>query len=244
MFFNFNFFFFNNFYRRRSPKNKQGPLIPNLEVEPDKLSQEAYRLLRTVQNLMNTQEPSLLHSIPTTIDNVNTKNDDFNRKHHSRESRLSIRSSTDDSVHSNSSSSKNETDEDNTDRPSPILSIPPHPVVVHHATTQGVSNGVIIGLLDDESGFSSMNSFQDIGLPLVNSTMRSTSISTASSTSSDSTELENATTIENKNTTLIARDHNSIIGVPRVAHRRWDSAPVVQGRLQLSSDDTLRVLWV
>lgn len=190
---------------------------------------------------MNTQEPSLLHSVPTQIENVNTKNDDFNRKHHSRESRLSLRSSTDDSVHSNSSSSKNETDEDNTDRPSPILSIPQHPVVVH---AQSVSNGVMIGILDDESGFSSMNSFQDIGLPLVNSTMRSTSISAASSTSSDSTELENATAIENKNSTLIARDHNTIVGIPRVAHRRWDSAPVVQGRLKLSSDDTLRVLWV
>lgn len=245
------------FSRRRSPKPKQTP--SNLEVNPDKLSNEAYRLLRTLQNLINTQEPILLNPSNNAmpLEPLLKTDEPFSRKSQSRESRLSIRSSTDDSVHSNatttttnsSSSLKTETDEE----PSHLLNIPSsHVHQQNHASNHldRIKDG-ILSSIDDESGFSSMNSFQEIGLPLVNSTMRSiansmsSSASSASSTTESTTEMEN-TAIENntRNSTLIAVNQEKL-GLPRVNHRRWDSAPVTNNRLQLSSkEDSLRVLWV
>lgn len=224
------------------------------------MSKEAFRLLRTVQNLLNTQEPLLSQSTTTLdfiINNVNGMNGNnniqslnttlnnntnnninnssntnggmgnnmennrnsfclaFNRKLNIRDSRLSLRSSTDDSVHSNSSSSKTETDEDNTDRPSPPLSVPPPPSssssssvssvtnqhhhLLHHQrqTIERMKEMIAASSAEDESGFSSMNSFQEIGLPLINSTMISTNNSSAASTSDESTEMMD-TAIENK----------------------------------------------
>lgn len=215
---------------------------------------------------MNTQEPLLLNptnnAMPPTLEPLIKNDEPFTRKSQSRESRLSIRSSTDDSVHSNatttttnsSSSLKTETDEEHHsshDRPSPLLNIPSHQQHQHGNHLDRIKDG-ILSSIDDESGFSSMNSFQEIGLPLVNSTMRSiagsssmsSSASSASSTES-TTEMEN-TAIENslKNSTLIAVNQEKL-GLPRVAHRRWDSAPVTNNRLQLSNaEDSLRVLWV
>uniref|UniRef100_A0A182NIG7 Uncharacterized protein n=1 Tax=Anopheles dirus TaxID=7168 RepID=A0A182NIG7_9DIPT len=306
---------FRDFTWRRSPKRTQTLPISSNEVDPEKLAQEAFRLLRTVQNLLNTQEPTLaqstnaldslisastaasscgssttltgvglsasgamLGSTPTltgigvggggagggaggdgdrarmTVGGmsngvgvgggvgshplVNTRSTvGFNRKLNMRGSRLSVRSSTADSVHSTSSSTKTETDEDNTDRPSPPLLLAHHHHhhhLLHHQSSGGGVNGggvgsggggggggssssscsssttsgngslngnghhhhhhhhhhhnpahrysanierikemMISSSAEDESGFSSMNSFQEIGLPLVNSTMLS-----------------------------------------------------------------------
>ncbi|XP_053686806.1 uncharacterized protein LOC128736356 [Sabethes cyaneus] len=250
---------FRDFTWRRSPKRTQALSISSAEVDPEKLSQEAFRLLRTVQNLLNTQEPTLSqsstaldslllasaagsatgststltgaagasasvpmvhhhlhhHHVPATVDGlyagvVNTRsNVGFNRKFNVRGSRLSLRSSTDDSVHSTSSSNKAETDEDNMDRPSPPLGHHlhnhHHPLVHQHQNSASSSSSstssnsghlinhrhsanidrikemMITSSAEDESGFSSMNSFQEIGLPIVNSTILSSS-STASST--------------------------------------------------------------
>uniref|UniRef100_A0A2M4CQQ3 Putative lysozyme-like protein n=1 Tax=Anopheles darlingi TaxID=43151 RepID=A0A2M4CQQ3_ANODA len=328
---------FRDFTWRRSPKRTQTLPISSNEVDPEKLAQEAFRLLRTVQNLLNTQEPTLAQSTnaldslisstaasscgsSTTLTGVglsasgngingggsgsvlgssmptltginggggggagagagatagagtgaahmtngggiaggtagsglaasglvNTRSTvGFSRKLNMRGSRLSVRSSTADSVHSTSSSTKTETDEDSTDRPSPPL-ILPHPhhhhhhhhlLMQHHQTANGghggMANGgaagagggpglvggsssstsstssnssscsssttsgnghhhhhnhhtnrysanierikemMISSSAEDESGFSSMNSFQEIGLPLINSTMLS-----------------------------------------------------------------------
>uniref|UniRef100_A0A182WCB3 Uncharacterized protein n=1 Tax=Anopheles minimus TaxID=112268 RepID=A0A182WCB3_9DIPT len=299
---------FRDFTWRRSPKRTQTLPISSNEVDPEKLAQEAFRLLRTVQNLLNTQEPTLaqstnaldslisastaasscgssttltgvglsasgamLGSTPTLTGTgdgggrtvgvtnghggggggggnhplVNTRSTvGFNRKLNMRGSRLSVRSSTADSVHSTSSSTKTETDEDNTDRPSPPLLLSHHHHLLHHQSNGGVNGGGINGGVgvgggagagggggggggggssssscssstsgngsisgnghhhhhhhhhhnpahrysanierikemmisssaEDESGFSSMNSFQEIGLPLINSTMLS-----------------------------------------------------------------------
>ncbi|XP_041771351.1 autotransporter adhesin BpaC-like [Anopheles merus] len=305
---------FRDFTWRRSPKRTQTLPISSNEVDPEKLAQEAFRLLRTVQNLLNTQEPTLaqstnaldslisastaasscgssttltgvglsasgamLGSTPTLtgaggggngggdggagrsvgVSNghgggggggggggagggaggggshplVNTRSTvGFSRKLNMRGSRLSVRSSTADSVHSTSSSTKTETDEDNTDRPSPplLLSHPHHHHHHHHllqhqnginggtagggggggggggsssssccsstsgngsingnghhhhnpahrysANIERIKEMMISSSAEDESGFSSMNSFQEIGLPLVNSTMLS-----------------------------------------------------------------------
>lgn len=257
---------FRDFTWRRSPKRTQTLPISSTEVDPEKLAQEAFRLLRTVQNLLNTQEPTLTqsssaldslllasgaasnagststltgagtsngiagsaagtlhhhhHHVPSAVDGlyqgaVNTRsNVGFTRKINMRGSRLSLRSSTDDSVHSTSSSNKTETDEDNTDRPSPPLTHhlhhhhPPHNQLVHQhqnsassssssssSTNSGhlvnhrhsanidrIKEMMISSSAEDESGFSSMNSFQEIGLPLINSTMVSSSSATSSTT--------------------------------------------------------------
>lgn len=120
-------------------------------MEADKLSQEAFRLLRNVKNLLNTQEPMLAQA-KTAIDdfqifrgssandnNMNSMNLIFDRKLTTRESRSSLRSSSD----SNSTaSSKADTDDDLPER------IP--------SETCRTS----IAKIEDESGFSSMSSFQ------------------------------------------------------------------------------------
>ncbi|XP_052860975.1 uncharacterized protein LOC128268023 [Anopheles cruzii] len=341
---------FRDFTWRRSPKRTQTLPISCNEVDPEKLAQEAFRLLRTVQNLLNTQEPTLAQStnaldslisstaasscggssttltgvglsasssigvgigggvlgssMPTltgsgggssggglgpgvggsvggsiggtgtsssgggiangTGDSLDGRNQGtpaaalmavntrstvgFSRKLNMRGSRLSVRSSTADSVHSTSSSTKTETDEDSTaaDRPSPplLLSHHPHHHHLHLANGHGGGGGGSAGSMvngstgnnnggaggtggssssssscsstsgtgghhhhhhhhhhhrysanierikemmisssaEDESGFSSMNSFQEIGLPLINSTMLS-SVGSADSTS-------------------------------------------------------------
>ncbi|XP_058066975.1 uncharacterized protein LOC131216485 [Anopheles bellator] len=319
---------FRDFTWRRSPKRTQTLPISCNEVDPEKLAQEAFRLLRTVQNLLNTQEPTLAQStnaldslisstaasscggssttltgvglsasssigvgvgggalgssMPTLTGSgsgggsgtgpgagsvggsvggagtssvgggggitngglVNTRSTvGFSRKLNMRGSRLSVRSSTADSVHSTSSSTKTETDEDSmaADRPSPPLLLSHHPhhhhlLVNGHGGTGTMVNGstgnngvagggtgggssssssscsstsgtgghhhhhhhhhhhrysanierikemMISSSAEDESGFSSMNSFQEIGLPLINSTMLS-SVGSADSTS-------------------------------------------------------------
>ncbi|XP_029725808.2 lateral signaling target protein 2 homolog [Aedes albopictus] len=263
---------FRDFTWRRSPKRTQTLPISSVEVDPEKLAQEAFRLLRTVQNLLNTQEPTLSqsstaldsllltsaagsatgststltgigggaavaggsgggssaatvhhhhhhHHMPGAVEAmyggvVNARsNVGFSRKLNMRGSRLSLRSSTDDSVHSTSSSNKTETDEDNTDRPSPPLGHHLHHPLVHQHQNGGGSSSsssttssnsghlinhrhsanidrikemMISSSAEDESGFSSMNSFQEIGLPLINSTLLSSSSAASNSADSNS----------------------------------------------------------
>ncbi|XP_053675001.1 uncharacterized protein LOC128725292 [Anopheles nili] len=320
---------FRDFTWRRSPKRTQTLPISSNEVDPEKLAQEAFRLLRTVQNLLNTQEPTLaqstnaldslisastaasscgsnttltgvglsasgavLGSTPTLTGTgssggggagasssggniagsnghgsgaigplVNTRSTvGFSRKLNMRGSRLSVRSSTADSVHSTSSSTKTETDEDNTDRPSPPLLLAHHHHhhhLLHHQAGGGGVNGagtmagggssssscssstsgngsisgnghhhhhhhhhhhnpahrysanierikemMISSSAEDESGFSSMNSFQEIGLPLINSTMLSSvgsshGVSTGSIGGGSSSSTDGATSSSN-----------------------------------------------
>jgi hypothetical protein len=191
-------------------------------------------------------------------------NSPFNRKMNSRDSRLSLRSSTDDSVHSSSSSAKTETDDDSTDRPSPTLSVQSHQHQYHHTRTNGIErikdmmlNGGS-GSAEDESGFSSMNSFQDIGLPISHSTMLSSSSSVSPSCASDES-MEMETTLKATITNMPSAvpppppprlDRNGLPAAPPLLphHRRWDSAPIVPPKFKLhtmsTNDDALRVLWV
>lgn len=94
---------------------------------------------------------------------------------------------------------------------------------------------------DDESGFSSMNSFQEIGLP--------TPIFSGSEKSADSApetipEDDNDT----NDTTIMPL---SYVGKKKhalpITHRRWDSAPPLPPKRNLSTyngDDAPKVLWV
>lgn len=255
---------FRDFTWRRNPKRASSSQLVNGECDPEKLSQEAFRLLRTAQNLLNTQEPDLTapkhtmdpqystNFISPSVTNQgavhfsslaqNQKGQtqldsdpfclSFTRKMNMRESRLSLRSSTDGSVHS-TSSSKTETDEENH---SPPLKDP--------ATSSAT---------EDESGFSSISSFQEIGLPL-SSTMISSSVPTAaSSASDDSAESNTDLCLESRNSTLKASQQSVVseVGLPSTNNnRRCDSAPAVPPRTSLQRFSTLptndypAVLWV
>uniref|UniRef100_A0A1B0CGT1 Putative lateral signaling target protein 2 n=1 Tax=Lutzomyia longipalpis TaxID=7200 RepID=A0A1B0CGT1_LUTLO len=222
---------FRDFTWRRSPKRRigQSPTSGGATMEVDKLSQEAFRLLRNVKNLLNTQEPMLsqaksvfddsLTFVSATAKDTNPLNLLFGRKVVKRESRCSLRSTSD----SNSTaSSKPETDEELPERPSPI-------------PCRTSSNLKVGGCIEDESGFSSMSSFQEIGLPLISSTQRSSSVS-SDSTAPDSDPPASF----------------AKVGLPLTHfHRRWDSAPAVppkNGALFCSrirpEDEGMRVLWV
>ncbi|XP_059612899.1 uncharacterized protein LOC132259336 [Phlebotomus argentipes] len=212
---------FRDFTWRRTPRHSSVQnQTPGTTMDTEKLSQEAFRLLRNVNNLLNTHEPMLANTEPTIDDSLfflttPAKNLLFAHKLDSRESRSSLRSTSD----SNSTaSSKPETDEEMPERPSPIPC---------------QSSILKPGCIEDESGFSSMSSFQEIGLPLI-STPRSSSVS------SDSTAPD-----PDPPTTLTK------VGIPLTnLHRCWGSAPAVppkkaalRSRL-LKEDESMRVLWV
>lgn len=296
--------------RRRSPKKvSELKALSNAAATEEKLNQEAFRLSRTIHNLLNTstQQPDLtqhrnslaggglarlsktpatasimtlhqpLHnstgitiastnggtnsgsessSIVTAAKSNNLANPNasdilFLRSLNMRDSRLSLRSSTDSSVHSTSSSSKVETDEEH------------HHYHHHPPTSVGHSAPKPIPQLgsttEDESGFSSISSFQDIGVPLC-STMISQKSSgggggaAAKATLSDNANIASSEThnsfvglefqVDSRNSTLKApplppatapaaqmslsqQEANNIVGVPLKAihdmQHRWDS---------------------
>lgn len=153
------------------------------------MAQEAFRLFRTAQNLLSLKDPvlgepkrqphrgSLIDLNRTAIDTTPLYAPIINRKLKSRESRISFQSSSDGSVHSNSSSSRIETDEE-----IPIVghhNNQQHHPNNHHIQHQHANAGRCLSTVatdidmrgkdrvksvasnsaDDESGFSSMNSF-------------------------------------------------------------------------------------
>ena len=295
------------YYRRRSPKKAELRLNTDEDLE-EKLNQEAFRLLRTIQNLLNTShhQPDLAqhrHSLapsttvnmgrlaktlsttsvltlpgapllnstsltigsnstgsctpgsaaaspPTTAIAHNTASNNlapemlFLRSANMRDSRLSLRSSTDSSVHSTSSaassaSSKVETDEE----PSTIFRSPPNTLAhkqQHHLTGSST---------EDESGFSSINSFPDIGVPL-NSTVLSSSVSTKKGRIPNK-EI-NSEINDSCNSTLKA----NVVGLPLNASQdmshRWDppsktyhnASSKFQRFSALTKEDSNTVLWV
>nr|XP_036214969.1 uncharacterized protein LOC106624085 [Bactrocera oleae] len=298
---------FKDFTWRRSPKkcaeSKAQAAADDLE---EKLNQEAFRLSRTIHNLLNTstRQPDLtqhrngvsacnntLHTkvakpatIPTThitpaqnnasnkvnataaADKHNSRTVPaatnslanatadmlFLRANNIRDSRLSLRSSTDSSVHSTTSNSsvvstssssaastssgKVETDEDVT------LHHPFHPIVLPFKQHQHPLSSAT----EDESGFSSISSFQDIGLPLC-STMISNGTSTPNRLSLASVKLDTASlgngnaaptaglcggepreyACDSRNSTLKANHPGNVLGVPLQAthdmQHRWDT---------------------
>lgn len=155
-----------------------------------------------------------------------------------RESRLSIQSSTDDSVHS-TSSSRNETDEETHTHQSPSSAFCMMPST--HMNRKDFIKSMTHSAADDESGFSSMNSFQEIGLP--------TPILSGSEKSTDSAP---ETIPEDDNdpndTTIMPSSYMSKMKhVLPVIHRRWDSAPPIPPKRNLSTfngDESPKVLWV
>lgn len=137
------------------------------------MAQEAFRLYRTAQNLLTLKDPVLGESKPhrgslidlnrTSLDTTPLYAPMINRKLNSRESRISFQSSSDGSVHSNSSSSRIETDEENTMAPGINHTAVRLTAAAAVATDIDIRKdrikSVASSSADDESGFSSMNSF-------------------------------------------------------------------------------------
>ncbi|XP_050312212.1 uncharacterized protein LOC126747536 [Anthonomus grandis grandis] len=209
---------FNNW----NPSQKRQDCNPN-EVPPEKLSQEAFRLLRTAQSLLSTQEPKLSSSdsipdVPSDVEFLQQlakefpcesakpqRSSSFNLspKLILPESEISISMALNrklslqlNEYRRNSESSKNfknsagsdidENDcyflgprvdklERNSQTSDSIRSSGNEFTenkfkCVKEQLNPGSLATASISSTEDESGFSSMNSFQDIGLPLINST--------------------------------------------------------------------------
>ncbi|KAJ6640857.1 hypothetical protein Bhyg_05790 [Pseudolycoriella hygida] len=203
---------FRDFTWRRPPKQVQPSTDHNIELNPDKLSQEAFRLLRTAQNLISLKEPSLSDIQSDT-------------------------QSTDDSVHS-TSSSRHETDEETHNHQSPpaFCMMPSS-----HMNRKEFIKSMTQSAADDESGFSSMNSFQEIGIPTPILSGSEKSADSAPETIPEDESDANDITIVQSNYASKAKH-----AVP-VLHRRWESAPPIPPKRNLSTyngDDAPKVLWV
>lgn len=102
--------------------------------------------------------------------------------------------------------------------------------IKNEKTTGSVSSA------EDESGFSSMNSFQEVGLPIINSNLEDEICDlSVNSTDSNVTEINIETTKNLEKSKLI---WNRAELLP-VSHRRWSSTPV-----DVVQNDPLKVLWV
>lgn len=95
---------------------------------------------------------------------------------------------------------------------------------------------------EDESGFSSMNSFHEVGLPL-HSTLLSVN---NSATSSDDSHSE---TVKFRKPAELKDEVGLPIPLAKIAvnHRRYDSVPVTQGakmKIHENDEKSMNVLWV
>lgn len=213
-------------------------------IDAEKLSKEAFRLSRTVHNFLNTHEPILTQTNGSSSERpsvfqrpIENPRNDF-LFGFDRESHLSLRSTDESSVHSSSNSSNSKEDEEPTILPAPkniSASKPQKPIkpkrnVNSHQT-------------EDESGFSSMSSFHEVGLAF-----HSTLLSNISGTSSTSDESQSETVKFKK--PAIPPDSRNEIGLPipktAINHRRYDSAPATTSKMKLleSDEKTMKVLWV
>jgi hypothetical protein len=215
---------------------QQNSLLDDSGIDIDKLSSEAFRLSRTVHNFLNTHEPILSES---QLKSQAERSNSFNKSSSCNDNKNdflfalddcqpSLRSTDESSVHSSSSSS--EAHEDLAVLPK-ISSKNQHKIKAFscHQT-------------EDESGFSSMNSFHEIGLPL-----NSTFLSSSSADESHTTEniKQKRTTISKDNDKSLQKKNHSFTA----DHRRYDSVPISLNqspKLKLLDDDgnSMKVLWV
>ncbi|KAK5643054.1 hypothetical protein RI129_009221 [Pyrocoelia pectoralis] len=239
---------FRDFTWRRQKKPQQPPD----EIPPEKLSQEAFRLLRTAQSLLNTTAPDLAQLNNDTSEDIKFLEQlakefprvqengthrpasrcssslqicapdkeiristAFNRKLSLRQNLMSKRNSfhlemlPSSTLNDDSRNSQKSFTIDNKNRKFKLESSPP---------MSSVSSA------EDESGFSSMNSFQELGIPLINSTVAEEVKEPCTNTSvSSKTDYELWQTPDSK-------------PIP-TNHKRWNSTPT-------DTDKPLKVLWV
>lgn len=277
--------------RRRSPK--KSPQKGLNDDDAEKLSQEAFRLYRTAQNLLNLKEPILSESKSFHRNSLSDLKSaglqtyagpaSLQRKVNSRESHNSYRSNStsDGSVHSNSSSIRTETDEENhldgRNDGLPVLNGNANRrICANNPDKYGATSemeamalgkdrikSVASSSADDESGFSSMNSFHHEINPTsilppqiaLNSTMLSNQLSL------DDDKIENhhdllKTEPSNANANAFNPSHSDMKSLPPILHKRFDSAPPIPPKKKLTTFNSLKnennpdkatgihVLWV
>lgn len=282
--------------RRRSPK--KSPQKGLNDDDAEKLSQEAFRLYRTAQNLLNLKEPILSESKSMQSFHRNSLSDlkttglqsyagqtTLQRKLKSRESHNSYQSNStsDGSVHSNSSSIRTETDEENhldgRSNGLPVLNGNTNrrviannpdkysPAAEMEAMTLGKDRikSVASSSADDESGFSSMNSFHHEVNPTsmlpqlaLNSTMLSNQIQLDDEVgkqhhNDNHNDILKPEPLNGNTFNLI---HPEMKSLPPILHKRFDSAPPIPPKKKLTTFTSLKnenspdkatgihVLWV
>ncbi|CAG9763238.1 unnamed protein product [Ceutorhynchus assimilis] len=239
-----------------TPSKKPSENNPE-EIPPDKLSQEAFRLLRTAESLLNTQEPNL--TCPEASDDVEflaqlAKEFPSSQKPQ-RTTSFSVSPKLISPEHDSVKISKafnrklslqlSEIKRRNAAE-SECFSLQPQ---VEKASTSPATAS--ISSMEDESGFSSLNSFQEIGLPLVNSTaiedVSARSVLLKSMLHNDSSELQESTltskymkkysdkTEDSSDVKLWQKPELNV----EVGHKRWNSTPE-----RKRDSQSLKVLWV
>ncbi|XP_017098395.2 homeobox protein 13 [Drosophila bipectinata] len=296
---------FKDFTWRRSPKKSGGSggckaRLSTPEAAEEKLNQEAFRLARTIRNLLHTsqQQPDLTqprHSIAslpggnhrlckgktssvmtlctpplhnsTSIMNATLEASSpaaksnaeliFLRANNMRDSRLSLRSSTDSSVHSTisstaSSSSKVETDEETHSSSTSSGN--------SNSNTTTTANNIAISSkkptssskqsgssTEDESGFSSISSFHDVGLPLSSTLMNGSQRRLSMSPDSRNSTLKSALNGVGLPTTLQSQTQSQVqaqISPSQSPSKTYRNANRYQRFSTLSNEDAAAVLWV
>ncbi|KYB28314.1 uncharacterized protein LOC103312472 [Tribolium castaneum] len=245
---------FRDFTWRRPKK----PETSSEEIPPEKLSQEAFRLLRTAQSLLNTQEPKLSNDTPDDLEFLAQLAKEFPQTPDpkpqrttsfslspkllvpERETRIATAFNRKLSLQLNETrrnsfkySPRNSVIE------TPLLSstlndFKEHIILNNDKLKSEKSNSPPAGSIssvEDESGFSSMNSFQDVGLPVVGDEVTAKNVLLRSM-------LHNNVEVSDKNGNI--EDDVKLWQKPDVAHKRWSSTPVnCSGTKQ-----SLNVLWV
>jgi hypothetical protein len=304
---------------RRRPRHARSE--PD-DVPPEKLSQEAFRLLRTAQSLLNTREPDLVQRLCLEIerevlpdhassnchnsslrssvhdpDDVNLDKIAFNSDNSQKPEHVSLstgscnsllqQSLDTSSLHSIKCNTNNSSLTSGLEsafaggcrtvspsytsslgRPQKCKASGPLGLESGYATRGSINSSPVVPQLsisstEDESGFSSMNSFQEVGLPLVNQLPKS-SYSRQSPSCNETQFQPNTENLTNHSTAYCGSTYQEL-GLPVVdvppnssnkngttpAHRRWSSSPAetISNYTKNSASfcgagETLKVLWV
>lgn len=251
------------FFFRRRPKKQEYSLD---EIPPEKLSQEAFRLLRTAKSLLNTEEPDITNQ--TNEIQTNCENDvEFMvklAKEFPRIKETSQRTSISYSmcpklikpeeckismaIKRNIPLQNNEDIDDNISLDNCLMSS----TAINEKLVENTFKDVKIrekiikssppssnaGSTEDESGFSSMNSYQEIGIPLNgydDSKHKEISIKKI-----HRKNVKNVDDVDDDDVQSI--DDIKLWQKPNYPfHRRWSSTPV---DVVVPTDQTIKVLWV
>lgn len=239
--------------RRRSPKKTPQKIA--MEEDVEKLSQEAFRLFRTAQNLLSIKDPILSETKTGQFirnampDQKSISNGSLQRKLKSRESRNSYQSSStsDGSINSNSSSSRHGHDDDHRCCNENLTNDNHRRACVGDGKSGFVNRemealtigkdqrvkSVASNSADDESGFSSMNSFHheipNALLPLPLQPLNSTMISNQFATDASDCGSED-----------ICPMMPEIKPALPIMHKRWDSAPPIPPKKNLATFSSLQ----
>ncbi|PNF27329.1 hypothetical protein B7P43_G02762 [Cryptotermes secundus] len=290
------------------------------EVPPEKLSQEAFRLLRTAQSLLNTREPDLVQRLYPEIERDTVPDHDSSNSHRSslsspihgpdehldtgtfpsssnrKPESISLSAGSCNSLQRQSLDTSSLHSASNTNNSSLTSGLesafaggcstmsPTYtsslgrprkckastlPVLESGYMTQGSVNSsrpvpqLSVSSTEDESGFSSMNSFQEVGLPLINESP--TSVYAKHPSSCNDTRYHPSTENLTSQPASYCGPTYQELGLPVVdipsnncnkkgatpTHRRWSSSPAEtishyskNSASFIGAGEALRVLWV